>query len=295
MARYKVLIKASAAKEIEAVDQKKDRQHIVSEILSLAEDPRPPGHEKLAGREDQYRVRSGRYRIIYSIGDARVSRSWLSESGTAGKSIGRPPNTALHRTPAAAPPSPVSFQTLGDESTEEHMALRVSHLAIAKAIGVAVGLIAGPVVFAQTIHPWGTSRCPPPGNTSSLLQASDAAYAKAPSFAMLLQARHFIVHCVTRTTLQGTLGVQSAAGFQTNKGPISVLFFDGAEQLRVFERKTPKGYRYRFQHAPHPGIGDVLDVDGPMYFVIRGCWLVVASDADVAATLSDAGQESHNP
>jgi hypothetical protein len=24
------------------------------------------------------------------------------------------PNTALHRTPAAAPPSPVSFQTFGD-------------------------------------------------------------------------------------------------------------------------------------------------------------------------------------
>ena len=56
MAKYRVLIKPSAAKEIEAVDQKKDRQRIVSKILSLAEDPRPPGHEKLAGRGDQYRV-----------------------------------------------------------------------------------------------------------------------------------------------------------------------------------------------------------------------------------------------
>ncbi len=72
MAKYRVLIKPSAAKEIEAVDQKKDRQRIVSKILSLAEDPRPPGHEKLAGRGDQYRVRSGRYRIIYSIGDAEL-------------------------------------------------------------------------------------------------------------------------------------------------------------------------------------------------------------------------------
>jgi len=72
VARYRVLIKPSAAKEIEAVDQKKDRQRIVAKILSLAEDPRPPGHEKLAGTEDRYRVRSGRYRIIYAIGDAEL-------------------------------------------------------------------------------------------------------------------------------------------------------------------------------------------------------------------------------
>jgi mRNA interferase RelE/StbE len=72
VARYRVLIKPSAAKEIEAVDQKKDRQRIVAKILSLAEDPRPPGHEKLAGIDDRYRVRSGRYRIIYSIGDAEL-------------------------------------------------------------------------------------------------------------------------------------------------------------------------------------------------------------------------------
>ena len=66
------------------------------------------------------------------------------------------------------------------------MALREPHLALARAIGVAVGLIAGRVVFAQTVHPWGTSRCPPPGDTLSLLQASDPAYADAPAFAMFL-------------------------------------------------------------------------------------------------------------
>jgi hypothetical protein len=27
-----------------------------------------------------------------------------------------PPNTALHRTPVAAPPSPVSFETFGDRA-----------------------------------------------------------------------------------------------------------------------------------------------------------------------------------
>ncbi|MFI5460660.1 MAG: type II toxin-antitoxin system RelE/ParE family toxin [Isosphaerales bacterium] len=72
MAKYKVLIKPSAAKEIEAVDQKKDRQRIVASIRSLADDPRPHGCEKLAGEDDRYRIRTGRYRVIYSIADEEL-------------------------------------------------------------------------------------------------------------------------------------------------------------------------------------------------------------------------------
>ena len=72
MASYRVFIKPSAAKEIEAVGQKKDRQRIVAAIRSLAGDPRPVGVEKLSGQRDWYRVRVGRYRIIYSIGDAEL-------------------------------------------------------------------------------------------------------------------------------------------------------------------------------------------------------------------------------
>jgi len=69
VASYKVLIKPSAAREIEAVDQKRDRQRIVAKILALAEEPRPAGCEKLAGESDRYRVRVGRHRILYSIAD----------------------------------------------------------------------------------------------------------------------------------------------------------------------------------------------------------------------------------
>jgi len=72
VASYRVLIKPTAAKEIEALDRKKDRQRIVAKIRSLGHDPRPHGHEKLAGQEDRYRLRSGRHRIIYSIGDAEL-------------------------------------------------------------------------------------------------------------------------------------------------------------------------------------------------------------------------------
>lgn len=69
MAKYRIRIKTSAAKEIEAVDQKKDRQRIVSRIQSLAENPRPSGCEKLSGQGDKYRVREGHYRVVYSIED----------------------------------------------------------------------------------------------------------------------------------------------------------------------------------------------------------------------------------
>ena len=69
MASYRVLIKPSAAREIEAVDQKKDRRRIVARILTLADEPRPTGCEKLAGESDRYRVRVGRYRVVYSIAD----------------------------------------------------------------------------------------------------------------------------------------------------------------------------------------------------------------------------------
>lgn len=68
MEKYKVSIKRSAVKEIEAIPQKKERQRIIRRIGQLAEDPRPPGSKKLSGN-DKYRVRQGSYRIVYSIED----------------------------------------------------------------------------------------------------------------------------------------------------------------------------------------------------------------------------------
>lgn len=68
MARYRILIKPSAAKEIEGIPSKKDRRRIVERISELADRPRPPGCEKLSG-QDKYRLRQGRYRILYSIED----------------------------------------------------------------------------------------------------------------------------------------------------------------------------------------------------------------------------------
>jgi mRNA interferase RelE/StbE len=68
VASYKLLIKPSAAKELEAVP-KKDRQRIVTKIRNLAVEPRPLGCERLSGH-DVYRVRQGNYRVLYTVQDA---------------------------------------------------------------------------------------------------------------------------------------------------------------------------------------------------------------------------------
>ena len=68
MAKYRLLIKPSAVKDLEAIPWKRDRQRVVERISKLAEDPRPPGSEKISG-QDKYRVRQGRYRILYAIED----------------------------------------------------------------------------------------------------------------------------------------------------------------------------------------------------------------------------------
>jgi mRNA interferase RelE/StbE len=69
VARFNVVIKPSAVKEIEAISSKKDRQRIIKRIEALADDPRPPGVQKLSG-QDRYRIRQGMYRIVYAIDDS---------------------------------------------------------------------------------------------------------------------------------------------------------------------------------------------------------------------------------
>jgi mRNA interferase RelE/StbE len=68
VASYSLRIKKSAIKDLEAVPSKEDRRRIVKRIESLAANPRPPGVQKLSGKE-RYRIRQGRYRILYSIQD----------------------------------------------------------------------------------------------------------------------------------------------------------------------------------------------------------------------------------
>jgi len=67
MAKYKITIKKSAAKELEDIP-KKDLRKIVKRIQSLAHNPRPAGCQKLSG-QSRFRIRQGDYRIVYSVRD----------------------------------------------------------------------------------------------------------------------------------------------------------------------------------------------------------------------------------
>jgi len=76
MAKYKITIKKSAAKELSDIP-KKDLPKIVKLIQTLAQNPPPRllvedksggGPQKLS-RKEQYRVRQGNYRIVYSVDD----------------------------------------------------------------------------------------------------------------------------------------------------------------------------------------------------------------------------------
>jgi mRNA interferase RelE/StbE len=67
VASYRLLIKPSAAKELERLPTK-DRKRLVARMQGLSAQPRPPGCEKLTGH-DLFRVRQGDYRILYEVQD----------------------------------------------------------------------------------------------------------------------------------------------------------------------------------------------------------------------------------
>ena len=68
MANYSIVLKSSAQKELDALD---DRvfSRIDRKILALAETPRPPGCKKLKGYKDHWRIRVGDWRVVYIIDD----------------------------------------------------------------------------------------------------------------------------------------------------------------------------------------------------------------------------------
>jgi mRNA interferase RelE/StbE len=78
MAAYKIFFKKSVEKDFNVIP-KKDLKKILERIEALAEDPRPPGCEKLTGQQ-RYRLRQGRYRILYSIQDDELT-VWVVKVG----------------------------------------------------------------------------------------------------------------------------------------------------------------------------------------------------------------------
>lgn len=75
MGEYRIFFKRSVEKDFASIP-KKDAKRILERIKSLGGNPRPPGSEKLTGQE-RYRLRQGKYRIVYSIFDDVVT-IWIA-------------------------------------------------------------------------------------------------------------------------------------------------------------------------------------------------------------------------
>lgn len=78
MAEYRIYFKESVEKDL-AVLPKKDVGRILQRIEALSRDPRPSDHEKLTGQE-RYRIRQGRYRIVYPVHDKELT-VWVVKVG----------------------------------------------------------------------------------------------------------------------------------------------------------------------------------------------------------------------
>jgi mRNA interferase RelE/StbE len=65
--RYRISLLRAAQKDLDKLPVR-ERERTTAAIRALADDPRPPGCAKLRGRAD-WRIRSGDYRVIYSVDD----------------------------------------------------------------------------------------------------------------------------------------------------------------------------------------------------------------------------------
>lgn len=70
MEKYELLILPSVFKDLDKIP-KKDRIKIIGKVWDLAIDPRPIKSTKLSG-DDKYRIRQGKYRILYRIEDDKL-------------------------------------------------------------------------------------------------------------------------------------------------------------------------------------------------------------------------------
>ncbi len=71
MGHHEVEISRTAEKRLRKLPRDV-QERIVRRMLLLAEDPFPQGAKKLTGYDDVYRVRVGRYRILYSVSRRRL-------------------------------------------------------------------------------------------------------------------------------------------------------------------------------------------------------------------------------
>ncbi|MBE9062354.1 type II toxin-antitoxin system RelE/ParE family toxin [cf. Phormidesmis sp. LEGE 11477] len=74
---YRILFEPAAERQLKKLPLSVQKS-LRPTIDNLSTNPRPSGCRKLKGRKDQYRIRSGSYRVIYRIQDAALIVSVVS-------------------------------------------------------------------------------------------------------------------------------------------------------------------------------------------------------------------------
>jgi mRNA interferase RelE/StbE len=71
MASFEIEISRTAERQLKKLAEE-DQLRMVRAVLALAGQPRPRGSRKLTGYDDVFRIRVGRFRVLYSVSDARL-------------------------------------------------------------------------------------------------------------------------------------------------------------------------------------------------------------------------------
>ncbi len=69
--KWRIIMGRQPEKALRRLPQKLGKR-IDRAILSLADNPRPSGHKRLVNFENLYRIRVGRWRVIYTIRDEEL-------------------------------------------------------------------------------------------------------------------------------------------------------------------------------------------------------------------------------
>ncbi len=69
--RYKVQITPTANRQLKKFPRDVQKRLRVA-IDLLQDNPRPPGVKKIVGENDLWRIRTGDYRVVYEIKDAKL-------------------------------------------------------------------------------------------------------------------------------------------------------------------------------------------------------------------------------
>jgi mRNA interferase RelE/StbE len=71
MAEYSIEVSATAERQLRKLS-KRDQHRVINVIKQLGVEPRPRGCRKLRAYDDIYRVKTGVFRILYSVEDGHL-------------------------------------------------------------------------------------------------------------------------------------------------------------------------------------------------------------------------------